>query len=162
VDREIGVALAVARLGIGQRAVLLPLRVRLAERQGAERLGQQRDGGAPHRHFARARAEHRAAHPDQVAQMQQLHHTVSLVAQRVRPAVQLHPARGVLQMRERRLPVAPERRDPPRHAHGQVPLRLERRDGIGGEVRALEAVGVGLYAARAERRERLAPRDLDT
>ena len=72
--REVGVALAIALLRIGEAGVPHDLAVDdlfLAERQRTQRLGEHLDRVDAHRHFAGARAEERPAHADDVADVEQ-------------------------------------------------------------------------------------------
>src|SRR5438045_1675032 len=100
---EIGIALAVAELRIGQLAVLHAARVLLAERQRSERLGEQCEVRDAQRDLTGARLHEAALHPDVIAKIEQLDETVPVGSELVALEVELNFPRGVLEMRERRL-----------------------------------------------------------
>ncbi len=154
--RQVGVALAVAELGILQTAeghrACRPL-LGLAARQWPERLGEQHEFCGAHGDLAGAGAEERPGDAQVVVQIELLHQLVAL-AELVAPEIDLDPAGDVLQMQERRLALRAQRRDPACHRHDGA--LLTHRIVIGREracrrVRALVAVGEGGHPGRFER-----------
>src|ERR1051326_302298 len=139
--RQIGVALPGAQLGVRQLAVALPLRILLAERQRAQRLGEQRKPLHPHGHFTGLGPEQRTLDADHVAQIEQFNDLVRLGPDVVDLEVDLNPARAILEMRERRLTHGAQQHEPSRETvHGRVlePDSLERRP---YRARAVEPIG---------------------
>ena len=154
-DGEVRVPLPVAQLGIGDAPVLVALGVRLAERERAQRLCQDSEVRDPHRGLARPGPEHAPLHADVVAEVQELHEPVGLVADVVAPHVELNASRPVLDVRERRLAVPAERYQATRHPDRDLGLGIERRERLGRRVGPLVAVRVRVDAPRAERVQRL-------
>jgi hypothetical protein len=165
VHGEIGVALAVALLRIGEAGVADELPVHhllLAERQRPQRLREELHRFGANRDLARARPEERSADADDVADVEQVEQREAVVAEHVAPEIQLEAALLVGEVSERRLAVPALRDEPPRDAHGRS-LLVPRAIAEGGErlrrrVRAVEGVGERRDAARLERRQLLAPR----
>ena len=164
-DGEIRVALPVALLGVGEPGVPHHLPVHhllLPERQGAQRLREQRDLRRAHRHLARPRAEERPLDADDVADVQRLHQRPTLLAQRVAPEVELDPAARVGEMREGGLAMAAPGDEPAGHAHHLAVRAFGQGGPRGGRrhrgVRPLVAIGVRRDAAREQLVELLAPR----
>src|SRR5439155_5337404 len=106
---EIGIALPVAQLGIRQLTGLNAARVFLAKRQRAERLGEQRELGHAHGDLPRASLHETSLDAQMVTQIEQLDEAVAIRAQLVALEVELDLARRVLEVRERRLAVRPQR-----------------------------------------------------
>jgi hypothetical protein len=147
VDDEIDVALPVARLHVLEPVPLL--------RQRAQRLREHGERLHRHRELARARAEHLARDPDEVAEIEAREQRV-VVAELVRARVELDAARAVHQMRERRLAVIALGHQATRQRHGARRRQLL----VGGLVEPLRELlrpvrdGIarpeGLDAARVE------------
>ena len=162
-DRQVGVALPVAGLGVGEARVVdalpgLVVRLHLPEREGAEGLGEEGPRLHLDRHLAGAGPEELPLHPEPVAQVQEVQVGEGLVAQDVLPEVELDLPVDVLHVGEGALAVAPPAHDPAPHLHrllhlpllGQLlrPLRLlEDGDGGPAAMARVEVVGEGLDAA---------------
>ncbi len=165
-DRQVGVALPVADLGIGQPAVggdpaLGDLRLPPGERP--ERLRQDLEALHPHRDLAHPGPEQPAPNAEVVVQVQELHQAVA-VSQDVAAEVHLQPAGRVLQVGERGLALRAERDHPPgdRHLGPLLPHRVVvGGQRLGGRVAPVEPVGEGRHAQPLELRPLLAPRRLD-
>ena len=142
VHDEVDIALAIARLLVGQAVELL--------RQGAQRLAEQLERCHGHGQLPALRAHHRALDADPVAHVQVLELGERVLAQRVDAAEQLHVARGVAQLEESQLALIALRHD----AAGDLHLVL------GG--RAVLEVGVlfGQVGQVVRVRERMAVRVL--
>ena len=150
VNGQVCVALPITRLRVGQPAVHVARGIRLPERERAQRLGEQRDGACPHRDLARTGAENVALDPNDVAQVEQLDQLIGLIADFVPPEVELHPPGTILEMRERRLPMASERDETTGEAHGPVCVGIEAGQRLRGGVGPLIAVGERVDATLAQ------------
>ena len=105
VDRQVGVALAVACLAVGESGVGdsvagTAVHLHLPEREWAQRLAEESeflrmDGDLPH-----ARAKQAPFDADPVSQIQQVEEGVKVLPDHVALEVDLDPARVVLQVRE--------------------------------------------------------------
>ena len=98
VGDQVELAMAEARLDVGQPVVLLGRR--------AQRLGQQLVAVELERELAAAGAEDRAVGADQVAEVEREQALERLLAEHVEARVQLHPAGAVDEVEERRLALA--------------------------------------------------------
>src|SRR2546427_2168003 len=156
--REIGVALPGAELRVGELSVPHAARVLLAERQRAERLGQERQPVHAQRDLARLRLEERPLDAHHVTQVEQLHHLVRLHAQRVELDVQLDPPAVVLEVGEGGLAVRPQGDEPPGEPMGGRIAVAEALERGARRRRALEAVGVRRHAAPHQLLQLLPPR----
>ena len=165
---EIGVALAIPLLGIGESRMPHGHAVDdffLAERQRPQRLREQLDLGR------RAPSLRRCAcgtagpiTPTTSPMSNRSSDADTLVAQHVLLEVQLNATAVVGEVRERRLAVRAPRDDPAGDAHRLaflLPVRRMQRDRLGRAMRAVERVRERRDAARDERVELLAPRALD-
>ena len=157
VDREIGVALAVAHLRIDQPAVghrAVRRGLGLSARQGPEALRQELHHQRAHRDLAGFGPKERAGHPDVIVEVEEPRGLPSL-AELVLTEVKLDPAARVLEVGEHRPPLGPERHQPPRDGDHRPRIAqrvVVERARLGGEVGPLVAVGVGPHAAGLERR----------
>ena len=104
VRHQVELALAVAGLDVGEAVVLL--------RRRAQRLREQRPVVELQRQLTAAGAEHGPVRPDQVTEIERDEPVERLLAEHVRARVQLHPARPVDEVEERRLALAAPRREP--------------------------------------------------
>src|SRR6266702_4791560 len=161
VHRQVGVALAGAQLGIRQLPVPLALRILLAERQGAQRLGEEGAALDPDGDLAGLGAKQRPLHADHVAQIEQLHEVILLGPDGVDLEVDLNLPGAVLQVTERRLAHGAQQNEPPGEpVDGRVVFAesLERRLDRAG---AVETIGEWDDTALYELGELLPPRRLD-
>src|SRR2546430_5836061 len=160
--REIGVALARAQLRIGELAVFHPARVLFAERQRAQRLGEERESRDAQRDLAGARLHQPAFDAHVVAQIEQLQHRIELGSELVALEVELDLAALILQMRERRFAVRPQRDEPSRE---RIPRRivvaLERGERLLRRRGTLESVRERRDAALQQLFQLLTPRRFD-
>ena len=146
VDHQVEVALAVARLGVGQPVELL--------RQRPQRLGQQRPAGHPDGQLAAAAREHLALHSQQVAEVELPQ--VVVPRRDVRGGLQLDPPAGVDQVEEHGLAVAAPAHDPAGQPGPRPGLGVRRDVAVAlahlrGSRPIGEAVRVRLGAGRAQR-----------
>ena len=109
IHHQVHVALAVARLLVGQAVELL--------RQRAQALAQKLERRHGNGQLPALRAHHGAAHADPVAHVEILQLAISLLAQRVDAAEQLHVARRVAQLEKRQLALVALGHDAARHLH---------------------------------------------
>ena len=125
----------------------------LPEGKRPQRLGEQLERLDVHGRLAGPRAEQVAAHSDDVAEIQMLEVSESLLAEIVAPEVELHAPTHVGEVRERRLALRAPTHDPSGDAHGRAPflIRREERDCVGGVVGAIEGVGERCNPRRLER-----------
>ncbi len=159
---EIGVALPVPQLRIGQLAMLHTARVFLPEGERPERLGQQRESRDAQRDLARTRLHQTTLDAEMIAQVEQLYHAVLVRSQLIALEIELDLARRILQMRERGPPVRPQRHESPSERILRLVIlgavrrqrRLRRRA-------AIEAIGKRCDAALDELFQLLTPRGLD-
>ena len=166
VHGEVGVALAVAHLRIGEPAegldaVLADLG--LPARQRPERLGEQRQLGHPHGDLAGAGPEEPAPEPYVVVEVEELHQRPRLL-QRIAAEIALDPAAGVLEMGEDGLPLRAKRGDPARHGHLRAVIPhgvVVGRQRLRGRVAPLVSVGERLDPQRRDGVALVAPRRLD-
>src|SRR3954451_11481805 len=155
VGDQVELAVAEAGLDVRQPVVLLG--------RGTQRLGQQRVVVEPQRQLAAAAAEDRAVGADQVAEVEGEQARELLVPEHVHARVELQPARPVDEVEERRLALAPPRREAAGHAHAVVGLLaggevLVGRLDLDDRAYAREGVRERLDALLAQRLE-LAPPD---
>ena len=160
--REIGVALPVTQLWIRQLAMLHTARVFLPERERPERLGQQRESRDAQRDLARTRLHQATLDAEMVAQIEQLNDAVLIRSQLIALEIELDLARRVLEMRERGLPVRPQRDESPSERMPRlVILAAVRRQRCVRRRATIEAIRERRDAALDELFQLLAPRGLD-
>jgi hypothetical protein len=143
VHEQVGVALPVARLGIGQAVPLLG--------QRADGLGQHFDLLRAHGDLAGARAEQRARHADPVSHLEQLV-SAERVAHHVAAEVDLDAAAAVQDVAEAGLAVSAPRHQPARDRDAlarRLGDRVTAREQARRVVRGVETVRVRLTADRA-------------
>ena len=153
VGHQVELALAEARLGVGEPVVLLGRR--------AQRLGQHGDVLEAQRQLAAAGAEDDAVDPDQVAEVERDEPVEGLAAEHVDARVQLQAPRAVDEVEEGGLALPAAGGDPAGDAGVRVGLLAgsklgERRDDLGDRPHAAEGVREGLDALGAQGLE-LAP-----
>ena len=153
--REIGVALAVAHLGVLQSTVgdgtLVGL-LHLAAGQRAEGLGQDGHRHRPDGHLTGARPEERAGHPDVIVQVEE-HDQVILARQELLFQVELDAAARVFEMGEGGLALRTQGHQPPGerdHRSVVTHLVVVGVHRLAGSVGAVEPVGKGIDAHRLE------------
>src|SRR5437879_6552930 len=152
---EVHVPLAVARLYVAEPVPLLG--------QRPERLGEERERLDGDRQLAGPRPEHLAGDADEVAAVE-VGESGVVLAQLVRPRVELDPARVVHQVREARLAVMAQGDDATGQAHGAEPpeLRLARvAEPVGERARPMghrKAAAERIDPSGPQRRELLVPR----
>jgi hypothetical protein len=154
VGDQVQLALAVARLDVGQAVVLVGGR--------AQRLRQHSDTVDQERELAAAGAHRAAVDADQVAEVEREQELELLLPQHVDAGVQLDPPAAVDEIEERRLAGAAARSDAARHAVADVGLlagleRLVRSEHRRDRLDAVEVVRERLDAARAQAFGLLAP-----
>src|SRR5207245_4297684 len=115
VDDEVDVPAPIARLHVLEAVPLLG--------QRPERLSEEGEALDGDRQLARPRPEHVAGHADKIAEVD-VGEVREVVAELVRPRVELDPARVVLEVGEARLAVVPHGHDPSRDADGAEALQL--------------------------------------
>jgi hypothetical protein len=149
---------AVARLDVGEAVVLVGRR--------AQRLREQREAVDRERQLAAPRAEHGPVRADQVAEVEveQLRH--GLLAEHVHARVELHLARAVDDVEERRLALAAAGGEPARDARahaGLLPVGelFVRRLDVGDPLDAGEGVRERVDPGGAELLELAPPVDQD-
>src|SRR6185437_5984204 len=117
----------------------------------AKRLGQQLERRHADRDFARARAEERTGDADDVAEVEQVQHQESLVAQLIAAQIQLNPASLIGEMRKCSLAMTAPGHQTPRDANrtgfGRV---AQMRDRLRDAVRALVSIRERLDAQLAQ------------
>ena len=149
VHHEVDVALAVAEFLVGDLVERLAVRL-LRERDWPEALRERDEFVSLDRHLAHLRAEHRAAHTDDVADVEQLFDDgvvvplgLARLLQVVALEVELDLARAVDEVHEHHFAFAPDRAEPAGDgdthrlgslALGVVPLVVVGRDDLGGVV----------------------------
>src|SRR5688500_11809120 len=123
-DREVGVPLAVALLGVAESRMTDDLAVDdllLAERQRSQRFRQQAHIVHTHRRLARARPEERAGDADDVAEIDVLEERIA-VAEVVPPEVELDASALVPEVGEGRLAVPAQRDETTGEPHDRAIL----------------------------------------
>ncbi len=149
VHRQVGIALAIADLGIGEAAegdVSLFGGAGLAARERPERLGEQFHRPRPDSHFPGPGAEEAPPDTHVIVQVEQLYQGPERL-ERVATEIGLDPAARVLDVGERGLPLRAKRDDPAGHGHFRAVIAhgvVVQLESIQGVVGPLEAVGVGL------------------
>ena len=154
--REVGVALAVAELGVGQPAegdgAFRPVAWVLPRGSGRSDLASRRDLGGPHGDLAALGAEQPARDADVIVEIEKIDHLVPL-AQLVLAEVDLDPAAGILEVAEHRLALgAPATRSGP--AMRRPRAVLAHLVAVGSQRLGR---GVGALVPVGERRDRPAP-----
>ena len=152
IDDQVEIALAVARLDVGQPVPLL------GQRQ--EALGQELERRGPDRQLVRLGAEDATLDADEVAEVEQLEDREIALGQRVLADVDLDPRLPVGDDEEVGLAEAANRQDPAGGARPRL-LRLERLSGLPAvgldqlfdRVGALELSWIGIDAELAQRLE---------
>ena len=151
VGHEVEVALAIARLHVGEAVPLLGRRQQC--------LRQERQLSRLHRQLALSRPHDPARHPDVIAEVDEvLEHRVCPLAEVVLAEIDLQAALAVGERGEGDLALRPFQHDPTRdlHGHGQGLQLLQRLLPVGGDdlaeaVGTVEPVRVGIDAALAQR-----------
>ena len=131
VHDHVQIPLAIAQVGVLEAVELL--------RQRVQALREQRDLPGVHGHLAQARAEHRAADADHVSEVEVLEARVGVLADVVRPDVDLYLAVAVEEMREARLAHHAARHHAPGDGHFRPLERGEIFENLGRAVRLVEA-----------------------
>ncbi len=137
-------------------------RILLAERQRAQRLGEQRALGNAHGDLPRARLHQTSLDAQVIPQIEQLDETVPVCTQLITLEVKLDLARRILEVRKRRLAVGPQRDEAPRDpVHRGIVVRLVGGHGLLGGRGAFEPVGKRRHAALQQLLELFAPGGFD-
>src|SRR4029077_11257696 len=131
--------------------------VLLAERQRAERLGEQRQALDSERDLPGLRAKQRTLGADQVTEIEELHELVGLRAHLVALEVELDLPRAILEMPEGGLAHGTEQDEPPREAVHDAVLFAESLERRRDRARAIEPIGEWDHAALGQLGKLLAP-----
>jgi len=167
VTGEIRVSLAIALLRIREPRMTHRHAVDnlfLAIRQGTERLREHLHRGDANGDLARARAHERAAHADDVTDVEEVEARECLLSQLVLSEVQLDATTAIGEMGERRLAVATPRDQSSSDAHRCAAVVLTLRERLGRSRRGVctvVAVRERRHASAYQRVELIPPRLLN-
>src|SRR5262245_44001576 len=149
IDHQIDVPLAIARLNVGKTVPLFG--------QGSQALGQQPQPLGFDRQFLGLRAKEAAPDSDNVAHIQGLKQSITLISELVLSRVYLDPSPPILDVKERRLPHFAHSHDPARYLElgGEVGQPLvtqtaELSENISGRMTWSKIVGVQRIACLFE------------